>query len=186
MGIIFPGASTGFKADFEPKIELAGKFMNAFNSQPENAGFSPKTPQQWLEHQKNLEKQGYAPEKINSAMQQFVSTTNPNSLESAIGPELIEFIKQSRYNNSPEGMKAQLELAREDAREKAKQQLMWGTLAKLPETIATAFGGGPNAQERFRQGMGAIPGIYANTLASYPQIQVPGSSTHQYRYSGFA
>jgi hypothetical protein len=182
MPYVFPGASTGFNADFNPKIELAGRFMNAFNPQPENAGFSPKTPQQWLEYQKNLEKQGYAPEKINSAMQQFVPTTNPNSLESAIAPELVEFLRQNRYNNSPEGMKAQLELAREDAREKAKQQLMWGTLAKLPETIATAFGGGPNAQERFRQGMGAIPGIYANTLASYPQIQVPGSSTQQYRY----
>jgi hypothetical protein len=182
MGIIFPGASTGFKADFEPKSELAGRFMNALNPQPENAGFSPKTPQQWLEYQKNLEKQGYAPEKINSAMQQFVPTTNPNSLESAIAPEFVELLRQNRYNNSPAGMKAQLELAREDAREKAKQQLMWGTLAKLPETIATAFGGGPNAQERFRQGMGAIPGIYANTLASYPQIQVPGSSTQQYRY----
>lgn len=100
----------------------------------------------------------------------------------ALFPSMEALIKQNAYNASPEGMKAQLELAREDAREKAKQQLMWGTLAKLPETIATAFGGGPNAQERFRQGMGAIPGIYANTLASYPQIQVPGSSTQQYRY----
>jgi hypothetical protein len=182
MAYVFPGNNTGFRTDFEPKSELAGRFMGAFNSQSGNAGFSPKTPQQWLEYQKNLERQGYAPEKINSAMQQFVPTTNPNSLESAIAPELVEFLRQSRYNNSPAGMKAQLELAREDAREKAKQQLMWGTLAKLPETVATAFGGGPNASERIRQGLGAIPGIYANTLAAYPQIQVPGTSIQQNRY----
>ena len=100
----------------------------------------------------------------------------------ALLPSISKRLEQDAYNNSPEGMAKLLELGRQDAREKAKQQLMWGTLAKLPETIATAFGGGPNAQERFRQGMGAIPGIYANTLASYPQIQVPGSSTQQYRY----
>jgi len=97
-------------------------------------------------------------------------------------PGFLGMIEQNRYNNSPAGMKELLELGRQDAREKAKQQLMWGTLAKLPETVATAFGGGPNAQERFRQGMGAIPGIYANTLASYPQIQVPGTSIQQNRY----
>ena len=182
MAYVFPGANTGFKADFEPKIELAGRFMNELNSQPENAGFSPKTPQQWLEYQKNLEKQGHAPEKVNLAMQLFAPTANPNSLEATIAPGVLKLIEQNIYNNSPAGMEAQLEMARKDAREKAKQQLMWGTLAKLPETIATAFGGGPNASERFRQGMGAIPGIYANTLAAYPQIQVPGSSTQQYRY----
>jgi hypothetical protein len=97
-------------------------------------------------------------------------------------PSLTKRLEQDAYNNSPEGMAKLLELGRQDAREKAKQQLMWGTLAKLPETIATAFGGGPNAQERFRQGMGAIPGIYANTLAAYPQIQVPGTSIQQNRY----
>jgi len=143
MGIIFPGANTGFKADFEPKSELAGKFMGALAA-----------PQSMTESQ-------------------FMG---------ALLPSLSKRLAQDAYNNSPEGMAQLLELGRQDAREKAKQQLMWGTLAKLPETIATAFGGGPNAQERFRQGMGAIPGIYANTLASYPQIQVPGSSTQQYRY----
>ena len=100
----------------------------------------------------------------------------------ALLPSISKRLEQDAYNNSPEGMAKLLELGRQDAREKAKQQLMWGTLAKLPETIATAFGGGPNAQERFRQGMGAIPGIYANTLASYPQIQVPGTSIQQNRY----
>jgi len=182
MAYVFPGADTGFEANFQPKIKLAGRFMDSLNPQSGNTGFSPKTPQEWLEHRKKLKSQGYAPEEIDSAMQQFAPTTNPNSLESAIAPELAELIKQNRYNASPAGMKAQLELAREDAREKAKQQLMWGTLAKLPETTAAAFGGGPNASERIRQGLGAIPGIYANTLAAFPQIQVPGTSIQQQRY----
>jgi hypothetical protein len=182
MAYVFPGADTGFEANFQPKIKLAGRFMDSLNPQSGNTGFSPKTPQQWLEYQKNLERQGYAPEKINSAMQQFVPATNPNSLEATIAPGIAKLIEQNIYNTSPEGMKAQLELAREDAREKAKQQLMWSTLAKLPETTAAAFGGGPNASERIRQGLGAIPGIYANTLASYPQIQVPGTSIQQNRY----
>lgn len=97
-------------------------------------------------------------------------------------PGFLGMIEQNRYNNSAAGMKELLELGRQDAREKAKQQLMWSTLAKLPETTAAAFGGGPNASERIRQGLGAIPGIYANTLASYPQIQVPGTSIQQNRY----
>jgi hypothetical protein len=97
-------------------------------------------------------------------------------------PSLTKRLEQDAYNNSAAGMKELLELGRQDAREKAKQQLMWGTLAKLPETAAAAFGGGPNASERIRQGLGAIPGIYANTLASYPQIQVPGTSIQQNRY----
>jgi hypothetical protein len=97
-------------------------------------------------------------------------------------PFLSKRLEQDAYNNSTEGMAKLLELGRQDAREKAKQQLMWGTLAKLPETTAAAFGGGPNASERIRQGLGAIPGIYANTLAAYPQIQVPGTSIQQQRY----
>jgi hypothetical protein len=143
MAYVFPGASTGFKANFEPKSELAGRFMGALAA-----------PQNMTEGQ-------------------FMG---------GVYPSILGLLEQNRYNNSPEGMAKLLELGRQDAREKAKQQLMWGTLAKLPETIATAFGGGPNAQERFRQGMGAIPGIYANTLASYPQIQVPGTSIQQNRY----
>ena len=111
---------------------------------------------------------------------------NEGQFMGALFPSINKILQQNAFNSSLEGMKAQLELARVDAREKAKQQLMWSTLAKLPETTAAAFGGGPNASERIRQGMGAIPGIYSNTLASYPQIQVPGSSTQQYRYSGFA
>ena len=107
---------------------------------------------------------------------------NEDQFRGELFPSLNKLVQQSVYNSSPEGMAKLLELGRQDAREKAKQQLMWSTLAKLPETAAAAFGGGPNASERIRQGMGAIPGIYANTLASYPQIQVPGSSTQQNRY----
>jgi hypothetical protein len=95
-----------------------------------------------------------------------------------------DIVKQQKYNLSPEGMAAQLELARQDAREKAKQGLMWGTLAKLPETLAAAVSpyGGPVGAAMAYQGVAAIPGIYSSTLASYPQLQIPGSSVQQYRY----
>jgi hypothetical protein len=97
-------------------------------------------------------------------------------------PGLLESIRQNQYNNSPEGMAKLLELGRQDASAKAKEQFKWSTLAKFPSAIATAFGGGPDAQEIFRQTAASLPVNYANTLAAFPQIQVPGSSTQQYRY----
>jgi hypothetical protein len=95
-----------------------------------------------------------------------------------------DIVKQQKYNLSPEGMAAQLELARQDAREKARQSLMWGTLAKLPEAMAAAASpyGGPVGAAMAYQGVAAIPGIYSSTLANYPTLQIPGTSTQQYRY----
>lgn len=99
-----------------------------------------------------------------------------------IYPGLLGLIEQNRYNSSPAGMKELLELGRKDASEKAKEQFKWSTLAKFPSAIATAFGGVPNSQEMFRQGANAITGTYANTLAAFPQAQVPGTSIQQNRY----
>ena len=58
------------------------------------------------------------------------------------------------------------------------------TLAKIPETMAAAISpfGGPVGAAMAYQGASAIPGIYAQTMAAYPQIQVPGYSAQQYRY----
>jgi hypothetical protein len=104
--------------------------------------------------------------------------------EAELYGDVGNILKQQKYLLSPEGMKAQLEMARADAREKAKQGLMWGTLAKLPETIAAAASpyGGPIGAAMAYQGVAAIPGIYSSTLASYPTLQIPGSSVQQYRY----
>jgi hypothetical protein len=81
-------------------------------------------------------------------------------------------------------MEWQLQKANETSRQKAKQALMWQTLANLPETLAIATSpyGGPVGAAMAYQGVAAIPGIYSSTLASYPTLQIPGSSVQQYRY----
>lgn len=154
---------------------LAGRYANAF---------SPQTPQQWLEERSKLLRQGYPREDVAEAMSKFAPPVNQNPGEQEVFKTIAETVKQRQWLDSPEGMKYQLELAREDAREKAKQGLMWGTLAKLPEQIANAISpfGGPVGAAMAYQGMLGIPGVFNQTLANYPQIQVPGYSSQQYRY----
>ena len=62
--------------------------------------------------------------------------------------------------------------------------MLFGTLAKLPETMAAAVSpyGGPVGAAMAYQGAAAIPGMYAQTMAAFPGIQVPGYSAQQYRY----
>ena len=141
--------------------------------------FSQLTPQQWLEERRRLLKLGYKKEEIDQAMQK---PANPGEQE-VLGT-IAETARQRMWLDSPEGMKYQLELAREDAREKAKQTLMWGTLAKLPEQIANAANpfGGPAGTAMAYQGMSNLPSVYSNTLASFPQIQVPGYNQQLQRY----
>ena len=95
-----------------------------------------------------------------------------------------EFLKNYAWLSSKEGMEAQLEMARKDAFQKGQAGLMFSTLAKLPQTIANAVSpyGGPEGARMAYEGMSRIPGIYSETMRSFPQIQVPASSTQQYRY----
>lgn len=95
-----------------------------------------------------------------------------------------DIAQQQKYAMSPEGMEALLKIGRKDAFEKAQTGLMFNTLAKLPESIATAVNpfGGPVGAAMFYQGMSQIPQIYSNTLASFPEIRAPGASVQQYRY----
>jgi hypothetical protein len=169
-------------------FELAGRFANALNPQQKTSGFNPTTPEEWLKKARDLQKQGYSKEEVNAAMQPYAPTTGSRTPEGnfieGVLPLMQEQIKQNIWANSPEGMKAQLELAREDAREKAKQGLMWNTLSKLPEQMANAFSpyGGPMGAAMAYQGVSQIPSIYSQTLQAYPQVQIPGSSTSQFRY----
>lgn len=170
-----------------PGFDFAGRYASALQPKKKPA-FAPETPQQFLEYKKGLEKQGYSAEDINAAMQQFApppsSRTPEGQLVEGLVPLMQKQVEQNIFLSSPEGMKMQLEMAREDAREKAKQQAMWSTLAKLPESIASAVNpfGGPAGAAMYYQGISAIPGIVNQTMANYPQIQVPGSSTQQFRY----
>jgi hypothetical protein len=170
-----------------PSFNFAGKYLPALEGKKKPA-FSPETPQQFLEDKRNLERQGYAPEDVNAAMQQFAPSTSSRTPEGQLVEGLVPLmqkqVEQNIFLGSPEGMEMQLAMARKDAKEKAQQGLMFSTLAKLPESIAMAASpfGGPVGAAMFYQGMSQIPQIYSNTLASFPQIQAPGSSTQQYRY----
>lgn len=179
--------SYSFFSQGNPGFDFAGKYASALQPK-KKAAFSPETPQQFLEYKRKLEKMGYAAEDVNSAMQQFAppssNRTPEGQLVEGLVPLMQKQVEQNIFMNSPEGMKMQLEMAREDAREKAKQGLLFNTLAKLPDSIARAVNpfGGPEGAAMYYQGMSAIPGIVNQTMSSYPQIQIPGSSTQQYRY----
>jgi len=167
---------------------LAGRFANALNPQKQQGGFSPSTPQQWLEYGRNLKKQGFTPEEVNAAMQQFAPPAGSQSPEGklleSLSSSLQKKIDQEIWMNSKEGMETLLDMSLKNAREKAKQGLMWNTLSKLPEQMANAFSpyGGPMGAAMAYQGVSQIPYIYSQTLQAYPQVQIPGSSTSQFRY----
>lgn len=179
--------SFSFFGQGNPGFDFAGRYASALQPK-KKAAFSPETPQQFLEYKKNLEKQGYSKEDVNAAMQQFAPPTSSRTPEGQLVEGLVPLmqkqVEQNIFMSSPEGMKMQLEMAREDAKQKAQQGLMYSTLAKLPESIATAVNpfGGPVGAAMFYQGMSQLPQVYSNTLASFPQIQSPGSSAQQYRY----
>lgn len=179
--------SFSFFGQGNPGFDFAGRYASALQPK-KKAAFSPETPQQFLEYKKNLEKQGYSKEDVNAAMQQFAPPTSSRTPEGQLVEGLVPLmqkqVEQNIFMSSPEGMKMQLEMAREDAKQKAQQGLMYSTLAKLPESIASAVNpfGGPVGAAMFYQGMSQIPQVYSNTLASFPQIQAPGSSIQQYRY----
>lgn len=127
----------------------------------------------------------WSDEAKNKAFELFSSQTSPEgTVATSVSGPLSRILEAQAYELTREGRKEALAMAREDAREKAKQTLMWSSLAKLPETIASAVNpfGGPAGAAMYYQGMSAIPNIYNQTLANYPQIQVPGSSTQQFRY----
>ena len=179
--------SFSFFGQDAPAFDFAGRYASAL--QPtKKAAFSPETPQQFLEYKKNLKKQGYTDEDINKAMEQFapsIASQSPDGqLVQGLMPLIQKRIEQDIWAGSQEGMQAQLEMSRKDAFEKAKTGLMFNTLAKIPESIATAVNpfGGPVGAAMFYQGMSNLPQVYSSTLASYPQIQSPGLSTQQYRY----
>jgi hypothetical protein len=127
----------------------------------------------------------WSDEAKNKAFELFSAQTSPSAtVETSVAGPLSSILEAEAYERTPAGRKELLAMAREDAREKAKETLMFSTLAKLPESITNAFNpfGGPAGAAMYYQGMSAIPGIVNQTMTSYPQIQIPGSSTQQFRY----
>lgn len=111
-------------------------------------------------------------EQINKAM----SNAPKNDI---LDNALVPILKQVAYNQSGPGMREQLEMGKEMAKEQAKQTLKFQTLANLPGQIERSF-----AADKYYQGMSQIPEIYRGTFASVPSmnIQAPGYSAPQMRY----
>jgi hypothetical protein len=138
------------------------------------------TPQRRLEEISRLKKLGYSAEDINSAL---AAAAPPATSESQgtgqLYSTLADTMKQNAFWQTPEGMRMQLEMGKELAKEQASQTLKYKTLADLPGQIERAF-----AADKYYEGMSRIPEIYRGTFASVPSmgIQAPGYSAPQMRY----
>lgn len=121
----------------------------------------------------------------NKTLELYQGSISPDAqLSRAVSSPVAEILSRQAYEMSPEGRKELLEMTRQHEFEKGKAGLLFNTLSKLPEAMAAAVNpfGGPVGAAMAYQGASAIPGIYAQTMASFPQIQVPGYSAQQYRY----
>jgi hypothetical protein len=127
---------------------------------------------------------GTSPVTAGKYMEALKRPQTKEEVESELLRSFVPLVKQQVFNMSPEGMERQLEMARKDAFQKGKTGLMFSTLANLPQTIANAVSpyGGPEGARMAYEGMSRIPGIYSETMRSFPQIQVPASSYSPNRY----
>ena len=127
------------------------------------------TPQRRLEYMKGLESQGYSKEQITSAL-----ASSENEGISDLLRTTADIAKQNAYWQTPAGMREQLEMGKEMAKEQAKQTLKFQTLANLPGQITAAIAGNTSQ----------IPEIYRSSYASVPSmnIQAPSYSAPQVRY----
>jgi len=138
------------------------------------------TPQRRLEEISRLKKLGYNAEDIQSAL---AGATPPATAESQginqVYSTVADIAKQNAFWQTPEGMRMQLEMGKEMAKEQASQTLKYQTLANLPGQIERAF-----AADKYYEGMSRIPEIYRSTFASVTpmNIQAPGYSAPQMRY----
>ena len=168
----FKNAPNVFKGDaFQSLLKpTAAAVSNDWNS----------TPQKRLEYMKRLKNQGYSDQDIQSAL---AGATPPATAESQginqVYSTVADIAKQNAFWQTPEGMRMQLEMGKEMAKEQASQTLKYQTLANLPGQIERAF-----AADKYYEGMSRIPEIYRSTFASVPSmnIQAPGYSAPQMRY----
>jgi hypothetical protein len=164
-----------------PNVFKGGAFQSllqpAVAAAPDNWN---STPQKRLEYMKGLKNQGYSDQDINSAL---AAAAPPATSESQgmgqLYSTLADTMKQNAFWQTPEGMRMQLEMGKELAKEQASETLKYKTLANLPGQIERAF-----AADKYYEGMSRIPEIYRSTFASVPSmnIQAPGYSAPQMRY----
>ena len=115
----------------------------------------------------------------NATPQDIQAALSINPPNSRLDDSLAKAVEQGVYNQSPEGMRQQLEMGKEMAKEQASQTLKYQTLANLPGQIERAF-----SADKYYEGMSRIPEIYRSTFESVPSmnIQAPGYSAPQRRY----
>jgi hypothetical protein len=164
-----------------PNVFKGGAFQSllqpAAAAAPDNWN---STPQRRLEEISRLKKLGYSAEDINSAL---AAAAPPATSESQgmgqVYSTLADNMKQNAFWQTPEGMRMQLEMGKELAKEQASETLKYQTLANIPGQIERAF-----AADKYYEGMSRIPEIYRSTFASVPSmnIQAPGYSAPQMRY----
>ena len=164
-----------------PNVFKGGAFQSllqpAAAAAPDNWN---STPQKRLEYMKGLKNQGYSDQDINSAL---AASAPPATSESQgmgqLYSTLADNLKQNAFWQTPEGMRMQLEMGKELAKEQASQTLKYKTLANLPGQIERAF-----AADKYYEGMSRVPESYRSGFASVPSmnIQAPGYSAQQMRY----
>jgi hypothetical protein len=136
------------------------------------------SPQRRLEEISRLKKQGYSDKDIQDAM---AASPPPaaNTAENQLYSTVTDIAKQNAYWQTPEGMREQLKMGSELAKEQARETLKYQTLANLPGQIERAF-----AADKYYEGISRIPEVYRATFASVPSmnIQAPGYSSPQRRY----
>ena len=164
-----------------PNVFKGGAFQSllqpAAAAAPDNWN---STPQRRLEEITRLKKLGYSDQDIQNSM---AASAPPATSESQgmgqLYSTLADTMKQNAFWQTPEGMRMQLEMGKELAKEQASETLKYKTLANLPGQIERAF-----AADKYYEGMSQIPEIYRSTFASVPSmgIQAPGYSAPQMRY----
>jgi hypothetical protein len=157
-----------------PASGFGGGFQSLLQQPTATPGNWNSTPQKRLEYMKGLESQGYSKDQITSALANAENEGVNDLLRTT-----ADIAKQNAYWQTPEGMREQLKMGSELAKEQARETLKYQTLANLPGQIERAF-----AADKYYEGMSRIPEIYRSTFASVPSmnIQAPGYSAQQMRY----
>jgi hypothetical protein len=172
----FLNNQSGISWDKLPAGGISGSAFQSLLKPAATPGDWNSTPQKRLEYMKGLENQGYSKEQITSALANAENEGVNDLLRTT-----ADIAKQNAYWQTPEGMREQLKMGSELAKEQARETLKYQTLANLPGQIERAF-----AADKYYEGMSRIPEIYRGTFASVPSmnIQAPGYSASQRRYFG--
>jgi hypothetical protein len=164
-----------------PNVGFKGRDFQSF-LQPNAAEPSNnwnRSPQSRLNYKKSLIRQGNSLEDVKEAMTASPPLTTEEQGMNKLFSTVADIAAQNAYWQTPEGMREQLEMGKEMAKEQAKQTLKFQTLANIPGQVERAL-----SADKYYAGISQIPEIYRSAFASVPSmnIQAPGYSAPQTRY----